>query len=792
MNSAELPCNVQDLQRDIVELLGQVSALMSRASTQLCFQEGTEDKYQKYRQRIEQERRKVENQELRMVIVAPMKAGKSTIVNAILGQPLLPSRAAAMTTVPTEMTFETGLSEPILTLSPQTLSVFQESFLALKREIDQQGQIPQVLKESSEYSLVEELLNRINSIPLFPVDAEISGYQRINETLSDLNDMIRLCSILELPSDPLNSLTDFPRIRTPFWRSPQSRQPDLLGKLVIVDTPGPNEAGIGRRLQTLVSQQLDNSSLVLIVLDFTQLKNEAAEDIKEQVQKTIRLRGKENLYVLVNKIDQRGDDDLNSEQLRQFVANNLKLVASNTERVFEVSAKRAFCSANFLYKVQQHPDVPIAEIKEAITFLQEAFGPLGWENALNFLTKEQLHDSAVKFWQQSGFASFLDKAINSLMEQALPLSMKSALQVALTCFLVLCEDVNIRKIAIGAEEKRVEDSIKFLEDEIYEVQQCYAELETEIGEQKNKLRQKINLILEQAKKDAKHALSLKLKNFTKSLIHPFKSALNINKESDLGVDEQSDLGIDEQSEEQHNFEFNQEKDAKEFANKLLNQMRSNADSILSGVCEQIEELIQNSIVDLSNLIVERIEPIVSGAREQLKEDLYVTLNLEPIQLDKVGIVLEDPEITRKSTKFTEEISDFIIRIIPNLFRYIIDAEIEERKNQYIISLNSYFDRVIQSIEEQVYLIKMQVNQYIDIKYEQRVNRYFMVLNEYLGNYKDNLQQSLRDKTLSIEEQKKLKQALESFTVGHDRSEIDNLIQEINSRIKRIEQLLTKK
>ena len=36
-----------------------------------------------------------------MTIIAPMKAGKSTIINSIIGQELLPSHSAAMTTLPT-------------------------------------------------------------------------------------------------------------------------------------------------------------------------------------------------------------------------------------------------------------------------------------------------------------------------------------------------------------------------------------------------------------------------------------------------------------------------------------------------------------------------------------------------------------------------------------------------------------------------------------------------------------------------------------------------------------------
>ena len=48
----------------------------------------------------------VRNGELRAVVVAPMKAGKSTLVNAIIGYELLPARGSAMTTLPTRIVLD--------------------------------------------------------------------------------------------------------------------------------------------------------------------------------------------------------------------------------------------------------------------------------------------------------------------------------------------------------------------------------------------------------------------------------------------------------------------------------------------------------------------------------------------------------------------------------------------------------------------------------------------------------------------------------------------------------------
>ncbi|CAF3394524.1 unnamed protein product [Rotaria sp. Silwood2] len=69
----------------------------------------------------------VNDLELRMCIVAPMKAGKSTIINAILGQNMLPSRNAAMTIIPTEVVLQVAesggtIEEPTLVMEKELIS----------------------------------------------------------------------------------------------------------------------------------------------------------------------------------------------------------------------------------------------------------------------------------------------------------------------------------------------------------------------------------------------------------------------------------------------------------------------------------------------------------------------------------------------------------------------------------------------------------------------------------------------------------------------------------------------
>ncbi|BDA68035.1 hypothetical protein RIVM261_024650 [Rivularia sp. IAM M-261] len=84
MVSSALKPNVQGLQEDVVDLLEQISSLMGYASDVLSTD--NDNKYVQFQHQVQSEEDKVKNLELRMAIVAPMKAGKSTIVNAIAGQ----------------------------------------------------------------------------------------------------------------------------------------------------------------------------------------------------------------------------------------------------------------------------------------------------------------------------------------------------------------------------------------------------------------------------------------------------------------------------------------------------------------------------------------------------------------------------------------------------------------------------------------------------------------------------------------------------------------------------------
>jgi len=413
MNTHRLQLDIPSLQRDTVALLENISAFISR------FDDG------RYQEQIRHQIHLVQNLELRMTIVAPMKAGKSTIINGIIGQEIVPSHNAAMTTLPTELALNPDLTEPVLKLPKPLFSKFQTIIQRLREKIHE-NTIEWAYQQTAGYPHLKTLLSKIAED--FSISANISGRKAILEVLTGMNHIIRLSSLLT-PDIELFSVAELPQIETPFWQSSEIAKFQHQGKLVLVDTPGPNEAG-NMGLKSVVSEQLLKSSVILIVLNFTALNTEADESVKQDVDEIIRLRGKENLYVLVNWIDLRKKGDMTQEEVREFVAS--KFGITDKDHIFEISAKRAFIATNFLRELQTQPDIAVSEMETSESLAIETLGQR-WEEKLKSINTAELKNEANYLWDNSGFAPFLENAMKTLITESPHKCMRTAIETGKNC-----------------------------------------------------------------------------------------------------------------------------------------------------------------------------------------------------------------------------------------------------------------------------------------------------------------------------------------------------------------------
>ncbi|MCA1994239.1 MAG: dynamin family protein, partial [Coleofasciculus sp. S288] len=773
-----LKSNVQELQKDVIDLLNQSSSLMDRASRAL-YSERVSEKYEAFGQEVVEANRNVEKLELMMAIVAPMKAGKSTIINAIVGQEILPSRNAAMTTLPTAIILNAELTEPILKLSQEILSVFQEAVLGLQDKLQKMGS-GRMQQKIAQYPHLEKLLQDIQASGEFHIPSRTSGREEVIKVLKELNDIVRLCSLIDPSQDPLGRLMDLPCIEAPFWQprsvfagdSPDIEQAEELGNLVLVDTPGPNEAGENLKLAAVVAEQLRKSSIVLIVLDFTQLKTQAAEEIKQEVQKVINLRGKENLYVLVNKVDQRGENDMTSEQVRQFVNAELGIGdAEDTERVFEISAIRAFHAANFQLELQHYPERDISQMKTASGLAKQAFGDM-WEVMFKGANLGQMRGACRHIWEKSGFSPFLDKVIEVLMAGAAPRCIKSALSLDRNHLQELQDDLRLRLSAIAKDEEKLRQEVSALETDLYHLELCRNQLMA-VDKIRVELYWNLNNTFELLKSEAKVGIQ-------DYFIGEDYERADLIKKTDIKARELLLANINGlelfpqwfsqriKSKLRYKtpgiIEFSDPNEAEEFAGHAVAYAKQKTETLLAGVREKTHQEIEQVRTWLIEFLETLTKPIIERARTRLNEAFDIDLVLPPpkLEFDKDDMGSVAPHVIGQTRSSTPEDAEQVMKKRTWWhWLWLVPVEVTERIQQnktedyYSVSLEELVVQINTAIEASITNINQELTKYLDEDFQQRIDAFFESLDAYLRNYKDNLQQAQAAQKLSLDQKEQL-------------------------------------
>jgi len=288
METQSLTASIQDLQKNVVETLQEAGKLMGRASDLFTI-ESEKKKYIRFQNEINEALPSIKNFELRVVIVAPTSAGKSTLVNAMIGRELLPSRTPDMTAYPTEIVFKAELTEPVLTISEDTLSLFNRAIEQLQITIDILGW-NDTLDKIADYPLLKSLAEKVKERELIFLP-QITGYEEIKKALTEINDFVRLCRKLEPGINEIwREIKDLPRIETPFIQDEKINITKRLGNLVIIDTPGLNsrENNTGETQEDirkeLIKKQVNQSSVVLVFLDYTVFNAEVDNQIRSEVK----------------------------------------------------------------------------------------------------------------------------------------------------------------------------------------------------------------------------------------------------------------------------------------------------------------------------------------------------------------------------------------------------------------------------------------------------------------------------------------------------------------------------
>lgn len=450
--------SIEELQADVIDLVAETSDLLGRAGNAL-------DDRAPYDGRIAQlahELDKVRSLELRMAIVAPMKAGKSTILNAMLGDDLLPSRNTAMTTIPTSVVHVPALQTPELHLGEMRQVLVEIG--ANAREIVRRDGVDKARQRTLGSPDLGAIIDAAGRGDLMCLPAIATGREAVGEALRRMNDLVRLWCALDPSPELLARLVAAP---LPELHGRFQIQSVPTGRLVVVDTPGPNDPALHSLLRDRIQRELESASLVLLVLDYTALNNSAADELRQSVQPILEIRGNKSLFVLINKADQRDPmKDLDSAETIQFVAAQLGLKqTADRQRIFEVSARRALYASSFL-RAFVGDDDRCRDLPAAVQLAREAYGSDSWEELLAAATATRLQATAERTWKRSGFGAFTDSALDLLARDVAPRALVSAMELCGALLRRLGDDLRIRRAAVAKERGELHEEIAVLRAEI--------------------------------------------------------------------------------------------------------------------------------------------------------------------------------------------------------------------------------------------------------------------------------------------------------------------------------------
>lgn len=401
---------------------------------------------------------KVEQLEMVLAVVGTMKAGKSTTINAIVGAEVLPNRNRPMTALPTLIRHTPGKVVPVLKLERTG------PINALMRTLAEAAARPE------HRDTIRGLQDDKDMMALLLLMKSGGGFQQCYEGadeifrfLKGLNDLVRLAGEMgiDFPFDSYSQIEAIPVIEVEFGHL--RGKSDFQGRLALLDTPGPNEAG-QPHLRKMLREQFRNASAILAVLDFTQLKSDADAELRKELVDI----GGARTYALVNKFDQRDRNGDTEDDVRALVAGKLLPEVVRFEDIFPVSSKRGYLANRARTELAARERLPGWKTEGWVEdFASEAMGSSWDEDDLE--DSEKVERAAEKLWKKSNFQTLLTDVIEYAHARAAALAIDSAAQKLIKLTGDASNFLDIRKTGLAQDAQKLHAQINAIVEDIRKI-----------------------------------------------------------------------------------------------------------------------------------------------------------------------------------------------------------------------------------------------------------------------------------------------------------------------------------
>lgn len=412
---------------------------------------------------LEGEQHKLQNLDMVLAIVGTMKAGKSTTINAIVGTEILPNRNAPMTAIPTLIRHAKGQVEPKLVFDNyQPLNDLMQTLHQQIIKSDYKDAIKELESDNDLHSLIEKIRHQI------PINHQAVGEVAIFDFLKSVNDLVRISPILDVnfPFADYDEIHELPVIEIEF--SHLKEMEAGKGRLILLDTPGPNEAG-QTHLRPMLQDQLKKASAVLAVMDYTQLKSEADAQIRAEL-KSIAKTAEGRIYALVNKFDQEDRNGMDEKEVKRFVE-GLVDKQIKAEQIFPVSSKWAYLSNRARHEIQLHGTLPN---QKDYPWVKDFFDEAGIRKKFQD-DYEHIQEALEELWADSNFSNPLENVIKVAFDNAALLALSSATDKCIDNANNINNFLNVTEKSLSTAASKLQELVKDIGTDINNVDRCEAE-----------------------------------------------------------------------------------------------------------------------------------------------------------------------------------------------------------------------------------------------------------------------------------------------------------------------------
>lgn len=419
---------------------------------------------------LEGEQIKTARREMVLAVVGTMKAGKSTTINAIVGQEILPNRNRPMTSVPTLIRHVPGKTEPVLHL--EHIQPVRNLLITLQEKLAPPAgqQVAQTLQQTGD---TRELLDILTDDGW--LKNEYHGEEEIFTGLASLNDLVRLAAAMgtEFPFDEYAEVQKLPVIDVEF--SHLVGMDACQGTLTLLDTPGPNEAG-QPQMEVMMRDQLQKASAVLAVMDYTQMNSKADEDVRKELNAIADVSAG-RLFVLVNKFDEKDRNGDGADAVRQKVPAMLNSDVLPASRVYPGSSRQAYLANRALHELRKNGTLPVDEAW-VDDFVREAFGRMKKDYVCK--DSELATEGATDLWECSLIDQLITEVILSSHSRAAALAVDSAAAKLMQNAENISEYLSLRHQGLMQSIQSLQAHITSLLEDIREIAGCQEQVTADV------------------------------------------------------------------------------------------------------------------------------------------------------------------------------------------------------------------------------------------------------------------------------------------------------------------------